>query len=166
MKNKKDFNSNATKHGIFAQIVLKNNPFGEDREHFSKLLSMLRESIRPMGSLEEALVEKLAVQYYRLLRVYRADLKTAPKMFARVTENLAPARSVEAKWISPKDQVVIVRQSPSIDTLVRYETNLERQIGRTLAQIDVFQQMRPRNFTPALPSADLETSDDELERIS
>ena len=34
MKRKGNFNHNAAKHGIFAQILLKGNPFSDDQEDF------------------------------------------------------------------------------------------------------------------------------------
>ena len=45
MKKKNSHNRNAATHGIFARILLKDNPFGEDQEDFVKLRSMLCESI-------------------------------------------------------------------------------------------------------------------------
>jgi hypothetical protein len=62
--------SNATKHGIFSKhAVLK----GESEEEFQALLDGLRESLGPVGVLEELLVEKLTVDYWRLPRVLIAE---------------------------------------------------------------------------------------------
>jgi hypothetical protein len=97
---------------------------------------MLRESIRPTNGFEETLVEKLAVLYLRLSRVYKADAEIAPKMLARVNEGLEDDHSAADKiWISREDEVVVVRKEPTPDLILRYETNLERQIVRTVDQL-------------------------------
>jgi len=57
---------NALKHGIFSKAVLLK---GESREEFVVLLKGLRTDIRPVGTLEETLVEKLAVLIWRYRRL-------------------------------------------------------------------------------------------------
>ena len=75
---------------------------------------MLYDSIRPVGGLEETLVDKLAVLFFRLLRLYIADMKIAPKLFRRVAEILGPGQpAVKTKWTSPDDQVIVVQRDPT-----------------------------------------------------
>jgi hypothetical protein len=167
MKNKNSSNQNALKHGIFAQVLLKSDAFGEDREEFIRLGSILQKSIRPVGGFEEMLVEKLAVLLFRLLRLYRADLKIAPKMFKRVAEFLGPGQpSVKATWVSREDQVVFMQRDPSSESLMRYEANLERQIARTFGQIEASQQLRGGNSTPALLASELDAPEVKHEAVS
>ena len=157
MDRKRRSNHNALTHGIFAQIFLKGNPLGEDRKDFFSLVSMLRSSIRPVSTIEEAFVEKLGVLFFRLARLYRADLDMAPRIFARVVEDLASGKPpVEAQWISFRDQVLVVGKNPSTDSIIRYEANLERQIARTLGQIQTLRQMPGIDPTPALRAAEEE----------
>lgn len=64
---------NALKDGILAKEVVI--PVGDGREEggrFEELLSGLREELNPLGVLEEMLVEKIAVSFWRLGRVLRA----------------------------------------------------------------------------------------------
>ncbi len=167
LSEKKGAKHNSIKHGIFANILLSGNPFGEERDHFLALISMVRSSIRPVNGLEETLVEKVAVLLFRLARLYKADLRMAPRMFARVVDDLASDQpSVEAKWISHQDQVLVVGKNPSIDSIIRYEANLERQIGRTLDRIESCRRMRGGNSTPALPAAEPEAPDAKPATIS
>jgi hypothetical protein len=150
MKGKKSFNRNAVNHGVFAQILLKGDPFREDREDFVALRSMLYDSIRPVGGLEETLVDVLAVLFFRLIRLYKADLTIAPKLFKRVAEILGPGQpAVKAKWTSPDDQVIVVQRDPTSESLMRYEGGLGKKIAQTLSQIEACQRMRREQFTPA-----------------
>jgi len=170
MNGKRGPNQNATTHGVFAQIMLKGNSFGEDREDFLRLASMFRDSIRPVDGFEETLVEKLAVLFFRLARLYKADLKVAPKMFERVSVLLrADEASTSANWIdgiSGIGQPTVTKRDPSSDSITRYEANLEREIGRTLNQIELLRRMRGGDSTPALPAAELDAPDAEPETIS
>jgi uncharacterized tellurite resistance protein B-like protein len=137
MKNQKiSSKHNAIKHGVFADILISGRAFGEEATDYQRFVSMLRESLRPTSGLGETLVEKLAALLLRLSRVYKADAEMAPKMFARVIETLSTKHSVaNPVWVSPEDQVMVVRKEPTPDLILRYEANLERQIARTLDQI-------------------------------
>src|SRR5229473_943998 len=53
---------NATKHGVFSKVVLLK---GEPRDEYEKLLTGLRETLQPEGTLEELLVEKLTALAWR-----------------------------------------------------------------------------------------------------
>jgi hypothetical protein len=143
------------RHGVVAQILLSGNHFGEERENYVALISMFRSSIQPENGFEDTLVEKLAFLFLRLTRVYRADIKIAPKIFERVSELLGPGQpSIKMKWISPEDQVVVMQRDPSSESLTRYESNLERQIGRTLDELEWFRRMRRDRVVTELPTAE------------
>ncbi|MGH9815689.1 MAG: hypothetical protein ACRD6I_06385, partial [Candidatus Acidiferrales bacterium] len=61
---------NAVKHGIFSKVaVIK----GEAQAEFNSLLRGLRESLRPVGALEQLLVEKLASLAWRYRRMVIAE---------------------------------------------------------------------------------------------
>ena len=66
--------SNSVKHGIFSKSVLLEQ---EPREQLDALLKGLRADLRPEGTLEGILVEKLASllwRYRRMLRAERAEI--------------------------------------------------------------------------------------------
>ena len=56
---------NALKHGIFAEAVILE---GESREDFELLHGELADTLQPVGTLEQILVEKLAVTSWRYRR--------------------------------------------------------------------------------------------------
>jgi len=143
VNNKKGARHNSIRHGIFANILLSGETFGEEQDYLLALISMLRSSIQPADGLETTLVEKLAFLFLRLIRLYRADAKVAPKLFRRVSELLGPGQpSIKTRWVSPDDQIVVMQRDPTSESLTRYEANLERQIGRTFDQLETLQRMR------------------------
>lgn len=67
-------NQNAMKHGIFSQeIVITKGDGKEDRDEYELLLMQLNDALLPMGKLEELLVEKIAVNYWRMRRLMRYE---------------------------------------------------------------------------------------------
>ena len=61
--------------------------------------------------------------------------------------------------MSHEDQVLAIAKGPSVDSIVRYESNLEKQIERTLSQLETLERMRSLNAQPTLPPAGIEVSD-------
>jgi hypothetical protein len=66
---------NSLKHGLLAKdVVVKFGSLKEDKEQFDQVLTDLRNDLSPEGALEEILVEEIAVCYWRLRRVVRAEV--------------------------------------------------------------------------------------------
>ena len=66
---------NALKHGIFSNAMLLTL---DSRADYDSLLSGLREDLKPIGTLEDVLVEKLPVliwRYRRLINTETAEIK-------------------------------------------------------------------------------------------
>jgi hypothetical protein len=61
---------NALKNGIFSRTLL---PEGESHAEFESLLNDWRQDLQPQGAMADALVENLAVVYWRKRRLYRAE---------------------------------------------------------------------------------------------
>ena len=65
---------NAVKHGIFAKdIIIVTGDGKEDERQYRELLDGLITSLNPSGRMECLLVEKIAVDYWRLRRVLRFE---------------------------------------------------------------------------------------------
>lgn len=65
---------NAIKHGIFAKdIIISSGDGKEDEKGYFELLTNLVESLNPKGQMETLLVEKIAVDFWRLKRVLRFE---------------------------------------------------------------------------------------------
>lgn len=65
---------NAVKHGIFARdIIIPTGDGAENENEYRELLANLIQSLNPSGQLEHLLVEKIAVDFWRLRRVLRFE---------------------------------------------------------------------------------------------
>lgn len=74
---------NALKHGIFSECLLLKD---ESPSQFNSLLKALRNDRKPVGALEEILVEKLAIHLWcsrRVLIAERAEIQRGTKYSAR-----------------------------------------------------------------------------------
>lgn len=66
---------NALKHGLLSmEVVIAAGDGKESAEEFEQLLQGLADELRPVGTVEEMLVEKIAVGYWRLRRVVRCEV--------------------------------------------------------------------------------------------
>src|SRR5713226_6206522 len=61
---------NSTKHGVYSKVVVLES---ESRPEYEGLLARLREALRPVGALEELLVEDLATNRWRKRRLFLAE---------------------------------------------------------------------------------------------
>lgn len=127
---------NSLKFGIFSQIVVLEE---EPRAEFDSLLNGFQNYFEPEGTLEEFLVEKLAVIVWRHRRLIVADGELA------------------RRWDSTLWADSILGPSlPSPDLLLRYETTFERCFDRTLSQLERTQRMR--RGQPVPPSINVNLS--------
>lgn len=92
---------NALKHGLLAQeIVIDDGEGVESREQFNALLLDLHGQCDPQGPLEEMLVEKIAVAYWRLRRAHRYEVGLIRKKLDNATDEYyepSPFGSEDAK---------------------------------------------------------------------
>ena len=99
-----------------------------DSEAFDHLLESLREDWQPNGTLEEILLEKIAVGYYRLHVVYGYEAE-----YARTSRDFFA----------------------TIDRTGRYATSINRQLTQDLNQFERLQRQRKGEFVPAPISVDV-----------
>jgi hypothetical protein len=65
---------NAVKHGVFAKdLIIASGDGRENEDEYRELLHNLIESLNPQGQMEHLLVEKIAVDFWRLRRVLRFE---------------------------------------------------------------------------------------------
>jgi hypothetical protein len=134
---KKRVSFNAVKHGIFVEILFQDSKFQAGAKNFEGLLQQLREAIRPASILEDILVDQLAITLIRLARLYTADSEIAPAFFSRLKESTDDASAaIVTAAIEKADEVAFFHRGPSLDSLVRYESSLDRKVGKLLDQIE------------------------------
>lgn len=142
-KGKQRSRRNAVTHGIFASILLKDGALGESEKDYSGLLSALRRALSPSDDFEDILIQSLSLLYLRLTRVYAADWQAALKLFEKVDEVLEEGSpTAETEWVDRENHVLVLKYGPSPDLLMRYESGIQRQIGRTLGMLQQWRQMR------------------------
>ena len=117
---------NALKHGIFSSVLLLTS---ESRERYNFLLSGLWEHFKPIGTLEEVLVEKIAVTFWRYRRLISTET-------AEIKVGANPL-----DFVSSSDSTVLNR-------FPRYEASIERGLDRTLMQLERIQRMRRGQSVP------------------
>jgi hypothetical protein len=141
---------NAISHGILADILLVGDHMGESSETYRRMLSALQKAMRPVDDYEELLIEKLAFLYIRLTRVYKADWRLAPRVFEKLEESVGAEYNpfVTRGLMDFGGEVIGPRKDPTPELLLRYESNIERQISRTIDQFERWRMIRMNNSKP------------------
>ena len=79
---------NALKHGLLAkEAVITVGEGAESPEEFNALLTDLKTQLNPAGTLEEKLVEKVVVAYWRLRRAYKYEVGLIREELDTATED-------------------------------------------------------------------------------
>ena len=118
LRGKRRSRYNATKHGIFREGIIEGR---ESRDQYDYLLAALVHHFQPDGALEELLVEKLAMLFWRYRRLLCAER--------------GEIEGIERPSL-------MSMHGDTSDRLVRYEASLERGIDRTLNQLERQQRRR------------------------
>jgi len=140
---------NAITHGILADILLVGDHLGESSETYRRMLVALQKSMRPVDNYEVLLIEKIAFLYVRLIRVYKADWQLVPKLFEKLEKSIdAEHPFVTKPLLDFGGEVMGQRKDPTPELLLRYESNIERQISRTIDQFERWRMMRPNKSKP------------------
>lgn len=78
---------NAIKHGIFTkELIIEQGDGKEDRKEYEELLQNLMGYFKPQGQLEATLVEKIAVDFWRLKRVIRFETGSIRRTLDHIIE--------------------------------------------------------------------------------
>ena len=130
------------KHGIFSRPALLK---GEPKAEYDELLSGLQRDFDPQGTLEERLVEKLAVLMWRLRR----------SLVAETAEIQKGCGFFDSKAKQNELDVLCANVPVAAATrLLKYETGLERNFDRTLSQLQ--HRQKTRMVQPVPPRIELE----------
>jgi len=78
---------NAVKHGFYAKQILLSK-LEDDPEEFASLLEQLRESLQPVGQLEELLVERIALCFWKSRRALRCEMAEAKQNASEAVEEM------------------------------------------------------------------------------
>lgn len=79
---------NAIKHGIFTKDLIIKSGIGQENElEYQELLNGIIDSLSPQGQLESLLVEKIALDFWRLKRVIRFESGSLKKYLDEVLDD-------------------------------------------------------------------------------
>ena len=131
---------NALKHGAYSQAVLV---IGEDPAAFEALQAGMMESLRPVGLLEERLVERLSSLSWRIDRAGKAEREGFILSHAYTTEK-------ERNAVPTYSAMACGTIADRIERLQRYEGQLERSFFRVLHELERIQARR-KGETVILP---------------
>ncbi len=123
---------NAVKHGLLASAVLISRTYpGEEVIDLDQLVQSLLDEFRPSGAWQRLLVDRLAACYWRLRRAYALEAQLfagrqfGPLSLDKSTHDACPE-------LGPHDTPPEVR----LATLARYEGLIDRELHRTLHQLE------------------------------
>jgi len=144
---KRQSRRNAVKHGILASALLITKGLGaEDPAEFEDLLSGLHRDLAPVGALEEMLVEKIAVCWWRQKRTLRCEAGLVRRQY--------PSRALDAQVPEEDDKQRITDHlslpwGPGFDLILRYETSVHRKLVHAINQLERMQRTRKGEHVPA-----------------
>lgn len=139
---------NALKHGVLAPALLITEGDGaEDPAEFDELLVGLRRDLAPVGALEEMLVEKIAVCWWRQKRALRCEAGLVRRSF--FPEPLAWGVKPDPEREAIKDHLSVPLVGGGLDLILRYETTIQRQLTYAVNQLERLQRARKGEHIPA-----------------
>ncbi len=135
---------NAIKHGLLARsVIVPMHGASEIPRQLEDLLAQLSQDLCPVGILEEMLVEKIAVSYWRLRRALRVEA-------GYISENTQ-------SWRSGPDEIhpgtLSLPSAHECHNITRYESAIERQLYQAMRELERRQERR-RAQAPAPASAE------------
>jgi hypothetical protein len=118
---RKNSRRNALKHGVLADALLISEGEGaEDAARYHALLDGLYDDLQPVGAVEEMLVERIAVCWWRQKRALQCEAGLIKRSF------LIPARMTSPEYEpyhAIKDHLSLPLGA-DLDRILRYETTI------------------------------------------
>ncbi len=139
---------NAVKHGLTSRRVVLAD---EDPKEYMEFRIEIHEDLRPMGSLETSLANRITAQTWRLARV--------PAIETEMIDALRPNASTGDGSLGKIWQKDESSYGGSLARLSRYETSLERSLMRLLAE---FRRVQDRRLK--LEAAEMKVYEHESDR--
>jgi hypothetical protein len=132
---------NALKHGLLAkEVVVTVGEGAENPEEFDVLMEDLKAQLGPEGTMEEMLVEKVAVAYWRLRRAYRYEVGLIRQELDTATDDFYNETDYRDEKINKPDEEVeqeIEKHKEGIEYWKKDKRNLSKmhKDGKSLEEI-------------------------------
>lgn len=131
---------NALKHGLLAkEIVITGGEGAENQEEFNGLLIDLKTQLKPEGTSEEMLVEKIAVAFWRLRRAGRYDVGLIREELDTATDDFYDQTTWDDKKVNKTEEEVhqeIQKEKEDIEYWKKNKRDLTRiqNVGKPLEE--------------------------------
>jgi hypothetical protein len=126
---------NASKHGI-----LRVSLTDYEKEFYPNLLEDLEAEYRPQGTVEQMLIERIAINYFKLFRLQKAETEYMKSLLDPRKLIEAPIWGVVNEGYTPQVQSDGVEKLSSI--YARYETTIENRLFRALHELERIQKSK------------------------
>ena len=138
---------NALKHGILSQEVLIE---GEDENTLKSLSEALIDELKPIGPIEEVLVDRIISSLWRLRRSINAE-KNTMEYVKNDGFVFAGLDGVFDEKQGDRSRIKNMLTHEGVETILRYETTIERSLLKALHELERIQARRNGKDIP-LPS--------------
>ena len=150
MNIQKNNNTNALKHGLLSkQLILENKNAGD----LATLHDDISEDLKPVGTMEEMLVDQIVSGYWRLKRLYTVETKS---MDWYANDNGGFTIISESEEQQERKSVRDMLNNQTIEVILRYQATIERSIYRAYHELERLQAKRNNQNVPLPVSIDFE----------
>lgn len=168
---------NALKHGLLAkEVIVTVGDGAENPEEFNALLADLKTELKPEGTLEEILVEKVAVAYWRLRRACRYEVglirdgldnavegfysetcwndQKMHKTDQEIKQEIQQAKEETKNWQKDKDHLIrLHKENTPLEKIYDWEGNwdwLYEKVSHLLPEMDEDERLGPKEIRELL----------------
>ena len=150
MNIQKNNNTNALKHGLLSkQLILESENAGD----LAPLHDDISEDLKPVGTMEEMLVDQIVSGYWRLKRLYTVETKS---MDWYANDNGGFTIISESEEQQERKSVRDMLNNQTIEVILRYQATIERSIYRAYHELERLQAKRNNQNVPLPVSIDFE----------
>lgn len=116
--------TNAIKHGIFTKDLIITSPLGKENEdEYLDVLNNLVSCLAPQNQIESLLVEKIAIDFWRLRRVIRFEAGSIEKHLETIVQEFYSY----GKKNNEEIDIEIERKKESLEWIAAYVEHLEKE---------------------------------------
>ncbi len=156
---KKRVSRNAVRHGFFSKFLLIQHPGGkESQSEYNDFYDGVRKHYQPVGWLEEAWGEKIAVWSWRLRHLIRFESGQIALALARHSYDLQQSRADDlaepdsvpssSPEIDAMTDHLFLPETEELDKLLRYEAMIDRQLNHAMGELERVQARRKGEANP------------------
>lgn len=127
---------NAIKHGLLSREALMN---GENADDLAELNHSIHEELKPVGPIEGMLADRIVSSIWRLRRAIYVE-KNSMNWYLSDSDFFVAIPESEEQ--TKRKKIRNVLSNDSTDTILRYETTIERALFRALHELERLQAKR------------------------